>query len=104
MIHAANLCRSEAVALEHFTSLFPDVDQIQHHVGTIRDGSYITISATLDVWNGSLKLLLQQAQDARINAEFPELMNRFFEEATASGFGDEHVMATYKVMRDASPG
>lgn len=98
ILHAANVCRSEGVDLAHFTSLMPDDGQVQHHGGTIRDVSYKTRTATLDGWHAALKLLRTQANDARINAEFPDLMDNFFAKAVASGYGDEHVMAVYKTF------
>lgn len=101
IIHAANLCRSEAVDLDKFISLFPDDGQIQHHGGTIRDGSYERRTATLNVWRASLELLRQQALDAQINSEFPDHVGNFFDMAIEAGYEDEHVMALYKVMRDA---
>jgi 3-hydroxyisobutyrate dehydrogenase-like beta-hydroxyacid dehydrogenase len=103
IIHAANLCRSEAVDLSKFTALFPDDGQIQHHVGTIRDGSFAQKTATLGVWRASLELLQRQAADARINSEFPNHVGSFFDRAVEAGYEDEHVMALYKVMRDAIP-
>ena len=99
IVHAANICRSEGVDLMKFTSLFPGDDQIQHHGGTIRDASYETRSATLDVWHSSLKLLLAQADDAKINDDFPRLVDVFFDKAVTTGYGDEHVMAIFKVLR-----
>ncbi|MCV2864668.1 NAD(P)-dependent oxidoreductase [Albidovulum sediminicola] len=102
MIHAANLCRSQDVDLSQFMALFPDDAQIQHHVGTIRDGNYDAPSATLKVWSASLDLLVRQAEDAGINAEFPEHVALFFERAAKAGYQDAHVMSLYKVMRDAA--
>lgn len=101
IVHAANVCRSEGVDMKEFTSLFPDDDQVQYHGGTIRDGSYESRSATLDVWHASLKLLQAQAEDAGINADFPRVLGDFFAKAVDAGYGDEHVMAIYKAMRDA---
>ena len=102
IIHAANLCRSEAVDLGKFTALFPNDGQIQHHAGTIRDGSFAQKTATLGVWRASLELLRRQAADARINSEFPNHVGSFFDRAVAAGYEEEHVMALYKVMRDAN--
>ncbi|MBS9716586.1 NAD(P)-dependent oxidoreductase [Pseudohalocynthiibacter aestuariivivens] len=103
IIHAANLCQSEAVGLDKFTSLFPDDEQIQHHAGTIRDGTFDQNTATLKVWQASLELLRQQARDARINTEFPDHVGSFFDRAIEAGYEEEHVMALYKVMRDTGP-
>ncbi len=101
MIHAANLCRSQNVDLGEFLALLPDDVQVQHHVGAIRDDAYKHPSASLSVWQASLGLLQQQAADAGINSEFPDLVAAFFDRAVDAGYGDEHVMALYKVMRDS---
>jgi 3-hydroxyisobutyrate dehydrogenase-like beta-hydroxyacid dehydrogenase len=102
IIHAANLCKSESVDLDKFTSLFPEDGQIQHHVGTIRDETFEQNTATLKVWRASLELLRQQAVDTQINSEFPDHVGSFFDRAIEAGYEDEHVMALYKVMRDAA--
>lgn len=100
MVHAANLCRSQGVDLASFMALFPGDTQIQHHVGTIRDNSYENPSATLEVWRASLELVRRQASDAGINREFPDLVARFFDRAVDAGYGGDHVMSLFKVMRD----
>lgn len=99
MLHAANVCETEGIEIEKFVSMFPNDARIQHHVGTIRDGSYDQRSATLSVWRASLELLRQQAIDADMNAEFPDFVGNLFDQAMRAGLGEEHVMALFKVLR-----
>lgn len=100
MLHAANVCHSEGIEIEKFISMFPDNPRIQHHVGTIRDGTYDERTATLSVWQASLELLRQQALDAGIKPDFPNLVGGLFEKAMEAGYGEEHVMALFKALRD----
>ncbi|WP_209506692.1 MULTISPECIES: NAD(P)-binding domain-containing protein [unclassified Ruegeria] len=100
MLHASNICEAEGVELQKFISMFPDSARIQHHVGTIRDGTYDQRTATLSVWQASLELLKQQAIDAGMDAGFPSHVGGLFEKAVKAGYGDEHVMALFKVLRD----
>lgn len=99
MLHASNVCQTEGIELQKFISMFPDNARIQHHVGTIRDGSYNQRSATLSVWQASLELLKQQALDAGMDAEFPNHIGDLFEKAVKAGYGEEHVMALFKVLK-----
>lgn len=99
MLHASNICHSEGIELQKFMSMFPDHARIQHHVGTIRDGTYDQRTATLSVWQASLELLKQQALDAGMDAEFPNHVGGLFEKAIKAGYGDEHVMALFKVLK-----
>jgi 3-hydroxyisobutyrate dehydrogenase-like beta-hydroxyacid dehydrogenase len=99
MLHAANVCQSEGIELQKFIAMFPDDARIQHHVGTIRDGTYDQRTATLSVWQASLELLKQQAIDAGMDAEFPNHVGGLFEKAIKAGYGEEHVMALFKVLK-----
>jgi 3-hydroxyisobutyrate dehydrogenase-like beta-hydroxyacid dehydrogenase len=99
MLHASNICQSEGIELQKFISMFPDNARIQHHVGTIRDGTYDQRTATLSVWRASLELLKQQAVDAGMDAGFPNHVGGLFERAIKAGYGEEHVMALFKVLK-----
>ncbi|MEO3480804.1 NAD(P)-binding domain-containing protein [Phaeobacter sp. CAU 1743] len=99
MLHAANICQSEGIELQKFIEMFPDNARIQHHVGTIRDGTYDQRTATLSVWRASLELMKQQAIDAGMDAGFPNLVGGLFDRAVQVGYSEEHVMALFKVLR-----
>lgn len=99
MLHASSICQAEGIELQKFVSMFPDNERIQHHVGTIRDGTYDQRTATLSVWQASLELLKQQAIDADIDAGFPNHIGGLFEKAIKAGYGEEHVMALFKVLK-----
>ncbi|MEX5578226.1 NAD(P)-dependent oxidoreductase [Pseudophaeobacter sp. A-200-2] len=99
MLHAANICQSEGIELQKFIEMFPDNARIQHHVGTIRDGTYDQRTATLSVWRASLELMKQQAIDAGMDAGFPNLVGGLFDRAVQADYSEEHVMALFKVLR-----
>lgn len=99
MLHASNICQAEGIDLQKFISMFPDNERIQHHVGTIRDGTYDQRTATLSVWQASLELLKRQAMDVGIDAGFPNHIGTLFDKATKAGYGEEHVMALFKVLK-----
>jgi 3-hydroxyisobutyrate dehydrogenase-like beta-hydroxyacid dehydrogenase len=99
MLHASNICQAEGIELQKFISMFSDNERIEHHVGTIRDGTYDQRTATLSVWQASLELLKRQAADAGMDAGFPNHIGGLFEKAIEAGYGEEHVMALFKVLK-----
>lgn len=100
IIHAANLCRSEGVGLDEFIALFPGQPDIQDCARVIHTGQFHECTATLEVWGAALKRIQQQAVDSNISSEIPDFFAGFFKKAIAAGFGQENVMALYKVICD----
>ena len=97
--HAAILCKSEDVGFDEFISLFPDRPSVQFHAQVIHDESFNECTATLQVWGAALKSIQQQGEDANINTEFPDFVERFFKKAIGAGLGQENVMALVKVLK-----
>ena len=100
IIHAANMCRSEGVGLDEFIALFPGQPDIQDYAQVIHGERYHECTATLEVWGAALKRIQQQAIDSDINSEIPDFFAGFFKKAIGAGFGQENVMALFKVVRD----
>lgn len=100
IIHAANLCKSESASLNDFASLFPDDPVFQRYATVIENESYTECTASLQVWSAALDRIRQQGEDAGINTEIPDFVARYFEKAIAAGYGDENVMALFKVLEE----
>jgi 3-hydroxyisobutyrate dehydrogenase-like beta-hydroxyacid dehydrogenase len=100
IIHAANMCRSEGVGLDEFIALFPGQPDIQDYAQVIHSEQFHECTATLEVWGAALKRIQQQAVDANINSEIPDFFAGFFKKAIGAGFGQENVMALFKVVQD----
>lgn len=99
IIHAASLCKSEDVGLDDFTSLFPDKPDIQHYAQVLHEESFHECTATLQVWSAALQRIQQQGVDANMNTEFPDFVASFFKKAVDAGYGEENVMALFKVLQ-----
>lgn len=98
IIHAANLCKSEDVGMEHFISLFPDEPNIQRYAKVIHEGSFDKCTATLQVWGAALQRIQQQGVDAGINTQIPNFVASFFKKAVNAGYGEKNVMSLVKVL------
>ncbi len=103
IIHAANMCQSEGVGVDEFIALFPGQPDIQNYAQVIHSGRFNECTATLEVWGAALKRIQHQATDANINSEIPDFFASCFKKAISAGFGQENVMALFKVLRDSPP-
>lgn len=99
IVHAANMCRSEGVGLDEFIALFPGQPDIQDDAHVIHTGQFRECTATLEVWGSALKRIQQQAVDSSISSEIPDFFAGFFKKAIDAGFGQENVMALFKIIR-----
>ncbi len=99
IIHAANLCKSEDVGIDDFISLFPNEPDIQGYAQVIHEESFHQCTATLQVWGAALQRIQQQGVDADINTEIPDFVAGFFKKAVDAGYGEENVMALFKVLQ-----
>jgi 3-hydroxyisobutyrate dehydrogenase-like beta-hydroxyacid dehydrogenase len=102
--HAANLCKAEGASLKDFISLFPDDPVFQRYAKVIENESYDECTATLRVWGGALQRIQRQSTDAGINSDFPEFVGSFFKRAIDAGYGEQNVMALFKVIEELRPG
>lgn len=101
-IHGALLCESEGVPVSEYTALLPANDRAVPLTQTINDGTFANVSkggATVDVAGGALARIRQQASDAGINSELPDLLCDWVKRAQASGYGSEETAAVIKVIR-----
>ncbi len=101
-IHGALLCESEGVPVSQFTALLPANDRAVPLTQTINDGTFANVSkggATVDVAGGALARIRQQATDAGINSELPDLLCDWVKRAQTAGYGSEETAAVIKVIR-----
>src|SRR5258706_3090773 len=97
--HGVLICESEAADLEVFASVFAENDTGRGMIDAVSKGAFSNPPATLSVWNAALRRLQEQARDAGINREVPDLVSGILNRAEAAGFGAEHIAAMVKVLR-----
>ena len=99
--HAACLCESEGVGIDEYASILPENSYFRRLAEITHSGDFENCTATLRVWRAALLRISEQGRDTGINTEFPDLVSKFLEKAEDSGYGEEHVMAMVKVLRQA---
>lgn len=97
--HAANVCKSEGASLNEFIALFRDDPVMQRYASVIENESYQEYTASLRVWGAALERIRQQGKDAGINTEFPDFVGSRFDSAIEAGYGEENVMALFKLLK-----
>jgi len=101
-IHGAHVCESEGVPVSDFTALLPANDRAVPLTQAINDGTFANVSkggATVDVAGSAVTRMRQQANDAGINSELPDLMCDWVKRAQTAGFGSEETAAVIKAIR-----
>jgi len=97
--HGVLICESESADLEVYAAVFAENDTGRQMIEVVRKNAYSNPPATLGVWNAALRRLREQARDAGINSEVPDLVSGILDRAEAAGFGAEHIAAMVKVLR-----
>jgi len=101
-IHGALVCEAEDVPVSEFSALLPAHDRAVPLTQAINDGSFDTITkagAAVDVAGSAAKRMQQQANDAGINSELPDLMCDWVKRAQKAGYGSQETAAIIKVIR-----
>lgn len=101
-IHGALVCETEGVPVSEFTALLPAGDRAVPLTQAINDGSFDTITkagASVDVAGSAVTRMQQQAHDAGINSELPDLLCDWVKRAQAAGYGSQETAAVIKVIR-----
>jgi len=104
-IHGALVCEAEGVPVSEFTALLPANDRAVPLTQAINDGSFDTITkagATVDVAGSAVTRMQQQANDAGINSELPDLMCDWVKRAQKAGYGSQETAAVIKVIRQGA--
>ena len=100
-IHGARICEAEGVSVEQLAALYPVGDRARTLTQAIHDDVFEVgdIGATVDVAAGVAAGLQDQARDADINSEFPDLLMSLLKRAIAAGYGKQDTAAVIKVLR-----
>lgn len=103
-IHGALVCESEGVPVSEFTALLPANDRAVPLTQAINDGTFETVTkgaATVDVAGSAVTRMQQQANDAGINSELPDLMCDWVRRAQKAGYGAQETAAVIKAIRQS---
>ena len=98
-MHGARACEAEGVDVGTYASLFPDGHGAKRVVEVIHRDAFADPGATINVWDGAVERIREQALDAGINAELPAFVSGFIKRAIAAGHGEEDIAALIKVLR-----
>jgi 3-hydroxyisobutyrate dehydrogenase-like beta-hydroxyacid dehydrogenase len=101
-IHGALVCEAEGVPVSEFTAILPAGDRAVPLTQAISDSSFETITAagaSVDVAASAVTRMQQQAYDAGINSEFPDLLCEWVKRAQLAGFGSQETAAIIKALR-----
>jgi len=99
--HGAVICQSEGVNLDLYSSLFSESDSAQFWLEPLKKNDFGNATAPVAVWNAAARRLAEQARDASISSEVPDLVVNILSRTEAAGYGQERVAAMVKVLRHA---
>jgi len=104
VIHGVSMCESEGISLEQFADLLPEGTWGRPKVQFILENAFGIGpgGATVDVIAAILKRLQDQARNAGINSEIPDLLSSLLQRAIMAGYGGEDTAAVIKVLRDTN--
>ncbi|MGE5462196.1 MAG: NAD(P)-dependent oxidoreductase [Syntrophothermus sp.] len=100
LFHSVQICQAEGIPLEQYIKLLGEQGRNYEKwlCENIQSGNYQETSAPLELWAGGIQQIAQHAQDSHIDAEFPRLAARLFQQAMDAGYGREEVSALFKVL------
>ena len=98
--HAACMCESEGIGLDDLATLYPEGSFSRRYTNVIHSSDFENCTATLRIWEAAAQRIRTQGKDAGINTDFPDLVASLFEKAIDAGYGEQHVMALVKVLRE----
>ena len=103
-INGVSICESEGVSLEQFADLLPERTWGRPKVQLIQENNFEIGAggATVDVIAAILRRLQDQARNAGINSEIPDLLSSLLQRAIRAGYGGEDTAAVIKVLRDTN--
>jgi 3-hydroxyisobutyrate dehydrogenase-like beta-hydroxyacid dehydrogenase len=104
LFHSIQICQAEGIPLEQYSTLLGEQGKNYEKwlCDNIRSGNYKETSAPLELWAGGIQNIAQHAQESHLQAEFPRLAARLFQEAMDAGYGREEVSALFKVLEKAA--
>ena len=76
-----------------------DTEEIRKLGQALQESNFESPGASLAVFSGVLDRILEQAQDASINADIAEFANTLYKRGIDAGFADQEVVALIKFLR-----
>ena len=104
LFHSVQICQAEGIPLEQYITLLGEQGKNYEKwlCENIRSGNYQETSAPLELWAGGIGQIARHAEESNIDAEFPQLVARLFQQAMDAGYGREEVSALFKVLQKRS--
>ena len=93
------VCRAEGIGVDAFASILLPGDLATDLAWRIHAADFDNPGATLEVWSAALDRIIEQARDAKINREIPELIASLFRRAIALGHGSRDIATVIEVLR-----
>ncbi|AHN21783.1 NAD(P)-dependent oxidoreductase [Lysinibacillus varians] len=102
--HAARILESDGLRIDDFGSMIAHVSQVVGEVmknesEVIQTETYDNPQSSINMCMTTVELFMAQAQEAKINNEFPMFAQGLFQRALDAGYGNEELAALIKVMR-----
>lgn len=102
--HAARILEADGLRVDAFgsmmTAIAPVIGEMHRRSGeAIQTGAFVNPESSLKICAEGANLLVQQAQEARVNAEFPMFASELFRRGVTAGYGNEKAAALIKVLR-----
>lgn len=102
--HAARILESDGLRIDDFGSMIAHVSQvvgevIKYESEVIQTETYDNPQSSINMCMTTVELFMVQAQEAKINNEFPMFAQGLFKRALDAGYGNEELAALIKVMR-----
>jgi len=100
LVHGANICVSEGVALSEYVKMFPPGDRAQTVSAAIESNDYrVNGGAAIDIALVSAASLQDQAKDVGINSEIPDFAFNLFQRVIDAGYQGQDSASLFKVLR-----
>ena len=96
--HGAVVCQSEGVGIDLYSSVFAENDSAQFWLDPLKRNDFGNATAPVTAWKLAVQRMVQQAKDADISSEVPELVSAILSRTESAGYGRERVAAMVKVL------
>lgn len=103
-MHGAHVAETSGIPVDMYGNLVADISPtfgefFKHEGFVIQSGNFEVSESPLNISVEATNRILQQAKEAKISTEIPELAAELFRRAEAAGYGNEEAAALIKVLR-----
>jgi len=103
-IHGASICEAEGFPLDSYGAMLADLSpvlagQVKHIGEVIQAGTYENPNASLKTHTAAVGRILQQAEEGKINAEYPLFVTSYFGKGIIAGYAEEELASLIKNVR-----